>query len=50
MNVAALIHRRAGAGMEAFLAWIDPFAGRVEHVLPVPDSPNVGIFPRQDLR
>ena len=48
MKVAALIHRRAGAGIKAFLAWIDPFAGRVEHVLPVPDSPNLGIFPRQD--
>ena len=48
MRIAALIHRRAGTGKEAFLAWIDPFAGRVEYVLPVPESPNLGIFPRQD--
>jgi hypothetical protein len=48
MRVAALIHRRVDARTEVFLTWVDPFAGRVEHVLPVPDSPNLGIFPRQD--
>src|SRR5262249_42713927 len=48
MKVAALLHRLAGGRREAYLAWIDPFAGRVEHVLPVSGSSNPGIFPQQD--
>jgi hypothetical protein len=48
VRVAALIQRRSPVGIQAQLAWIDPFAGRVEHVLPAPDSPNLGIFPRQN--
>src|SRR5262249_21205066 len=45
---AALIQRLAGGRREAYLAWIDPFAGRVAHVLPVSGSPNLGVFPRPD--
>ncbi len=48
MKVAALVYRRAAAGTQTQLAWIDALAGRVEHVLAVADSPNPGVFPRQN--
>jgi hypothetical protein len=48
MKVAALVYREEGQGLSASLAWIDPFAGLVEHSTPVPRSPNLGLFPEAD--
>jgi hypothetical protein len=48
MNVAALIYHAAGAGTAASFAWIDPFAQKILHSLPVPRSPNLGLFPESD--
>jgi len=48
MRVAVLLYRQAGAGIESTLAWVDPFAGKPLRSLPVPISPNVGVFPSHD--
>ena len=48
MNIVVLAYRRGAAGGEAFLARVDPFAGRVLWRHPVPISPNLGVFHDQD--
>src|SRR6185295_1753000 len=49
MRVAALVYRSVtDHDAEASLLWIDPFAGRVLQSIPVPISPNLGIFPKHD--
>jgi hypothetical protein len=49
MKVAVLLYRQRRRRIEAFLAWVDPFAGQTLHLLPVPVSPNLGVFPEHDL-
>lgn len=44
MKVAVLVYRPAGETVEAVLVWADPFANQVLKLIPVPVSPNLGIF------
>lgn len=48
MNVATLVYRPQGDILDAVLAWVDPLTGQVLHQLPVPNSPNLGLFPELD--
>src|SRR5262245_32318592 len=49
MNAAVLVYRQvADHEVTASLLWIDPFAARVLHSIPVAISPNLGIFPSHD--
>jgi len=45
MKVAVLVYYPTEDEVKAALAWVDPFAGRVLHLLSVPMSPNLGVFP-----
>jgi hypothetical protein len=49
MKLAVLLYRVKGSQVEAFLAWVDPLARQTLHLLPVPVSPNLGVFPEHDL-
>jgi hypothetical protein len=48
MKAAVLLYRPDGDELAASLAWVDPFAGRVLQLLPVPVAPNLGVFPEHD--
>lgn len=48
MKVAVLVYRLADAEKEAALVWVDPFIGQVLNLIPVPISPNLGVFPQHD--
>jgi hypothetical protein len=48
MKLAVLLYPLQPAKDPALLAWVDPLAGRMLHVLPVARSPNLGVFPLHD--
>jgi hypothetical protein len=49
MKLVVLVVRPVRRHLESFLAWVDPFADRVLHLLAVPRSPNLGVLAEQDL-